>query len=371
MRIALIHHITYQFHGLSDLAFFLAERGHEVTELSWSGSKRLMVNQVGEGLTRYLLPGLNFSLDGLIAEYPYIPTLPKFIELVRPDIVHAQSPLFLTTFSAVTGALKCDVPCVITVHGMLARRELPINFAQQMYLYTVGSWCFNNATKTICLTRSDAHEVTKYRCPPKKIRIIPNGVNIKVFKPSSSTEKENLVCWMGRFVPEKGLKYLVDAIKIISGLKSNVKFLLIGDGPLRAKIIERLNKYGLTGQTVFTGRVPHEKIYDLISKASVFVLPSVKEGMPMVLLEVMASGKPVIGSDISGISDVVTHGQNGLLVPPRNPEALANAVLTLLNDESLRRRLGRNARQLMVEKYSWNIITSKIEKVYYEAIGGG
>lgn len=368
MRIALVHHITYQFHGLSDLAFFLAKRGHEVAELSWSGSKRLVVDQVGEGLTRYLLPGLNFSLNNLIPEYPYLPTLPEVIETVGPDIIHAQSPLFLTTFSAIKGALKCNVPSVITVHGMLAKRELPINFAQKMYLHTVGSWCFKNATKTICLTRSDAHEATKYGCPLRKIRIIPNGVDIKVFRPSSSMEKDNSVGWMGRFVPEKGLKYLVDAIEIISGLKSSAEFLLIGDGPLKAKTIEMLNRCGLNKRTVFPGKVPHEKIYDLISRLSVFVLPSVKEGMPMALLEVMASGKPVVCSDIPGISDVVTHGQNGLLIPPRNSEALANAVLTLLDDETLRRRLGQNARRLMAEKYSWNIVISNMEKVYNEAI---
>ena len=82
----------------------------------------------------------------------------------------------------------------------------------------------------------------------------------------------------------------------------------------------------------------------------------------------MACGKSVVSSDIPGIKEVVTHGQNGLLVPPKKPEALANAVLTLLNDKNLRRKLGKNARQLMVEKYSWDRVITNIGKVYNEAI---
>jgi glycosyltransferase involved in cell wall biosynthesis len=94
-----------------------------------------------------------------------------------------------------------------------------------------------------------------------------------------------------------------------------------------------------------------------------------KEGMPLALLEAMSCGKAVVGSDISGINDIITHMENGLLVPPRDPEAIANAILTLLADKKLRTRLGQNARQRMVNRYSWNLISDKIEKVYAEASG--
>ncbi|MHA1833929.1 MAG: glycosyltransferase, partial [Candidatus Baldrarchaeia archaeon] len=106
----------------------------------------------------------------------------------------------------------------------------------------------------------------------------------------------------------------------------------------------------------------------VLGKATVFVFPSLREGLPLSVLEAMACGVPVVGSDIPGVNEVVKHEENGFLVPPKNSEALANVILTLLNDENLRRKVGRDARQLMTEKYNWNAIASKIEKVYHEAI---
>ncbi|TRZ52413.1 MAG: glycosyltransferase family 1 protein [Dehalococcoidia bacterium] len=368
MRIALVHHTTYQFHGLSDLVPSLAKRGHEIVEISWSGSKELLIDKVSKRYTRYLLPGINFSSKRIVGVYPFLPSLSKIIKTVRPDIVHAQSHLFLTTYSAINQAFRCKIPSIITVHGMLAKRTLPINLVQQIYLYTMSSSGFKKATKIICLTRSDANEVIKYNCKPEKVRIVPNGVNTEVFKPSSFEEKKNLIGWIGRFVPEKGLKYLVDALNIMAGQNRKSKFILIGDGPQMSKVIRMVNRYGLSDRTFFTGQLPHKKIHEIMSKASIFVLPSIKEGMPITLLEIMASGKPVVASDISGINDVLTHGKNGLLVPPCNAERLAEAVLMLMNDQKLRKSLGENARQLMVEKYNWDLVAEKIEEIYLEAI---
>jgi glycosyltransferase involved in cell wall biosynthesis len=124
----------------------------------------------------------------------------------------------------------------------------------------------------------------------------------------------------------------------------------------------------LEKNVVFKGLVLHDEMPRLIGTTSICVLPSLKEGMPYALLEAMACGKPVIGSNIHGINDVISHGDNGILVPPRNPEALADAILTLMADRDLRRKLGHNARQLMVEKYSWAEISARIEGIYREAM---
>ena len=367
MRIAFIHHINYQYHGLSDLVFSLSKLGHEIVDITWSGSMNLGVRRVKKNLVQYLLPGLDLSFNTKIGNFPYVPSIDTIIEMVKPDIIHAQSHLFLTTCSAVKSAKKYKIPAIVTVHGVLAQRSLPINIAQKTYLYTIGSWCLNNATKVICLTKRDAYEVMKYFRIQKRISVIPNGVDIDTFKPSSE-EDVNLIGWIGRFVPEKGLDYLLEAFRIVSKLEPDIRLVLIGDGPLRPRIVKLANKYGLNNKIIITCEIPHEKISDILSRVSLFILPSIKEGMPVTLLEIMASGKPVVGSKISGIMDVINNGQNGLLVPSKNPQAIADAILLLLNDKSLRRRLGRNARQLMVEKYSWNSITNKVEKVYNETI---
>lgn len=341
---------------------------HEVDVLTWSRNGEYSEERVAEGFVVHRLSGLNFGINGMVQEYPYLPGLPAEIAMLRPDVVHAESHLFLTTVQAVRKARKLDLPSVVSVHGVFADRGFALNFAQFVYLRTFGLEAFRSADRVICLTRGDVEEVVRFGCPLEKIRLVPNAVDIERFKPCKERE-DDLVVWVGRFVPEKGLKYLVEAAKIVAKEFKDVKFLLVGYGPLKTKIMKLAYDRGLLDRYIsFTGPLNRDKVAKVLGKATVFVFPSLKEGLPLSVLEAMACGVPVVGSDIPGINDVITHGKNGLLVPARNPEVLATAVLTLLNDEDFRRRLGQNARRLMVGKYSWDIIIEKIEKVYYEAM---
>jgi len=264
-------------------------------------------------------------------------------------------------------ARKLGKKGIVHVHGVIGERGIVLNLAQRAYIRTIGHTIFQDATKVICLTIQDARKIYKCGCPAEKIRIVPNGVDIDKFRPMGG-EVDGLILWGGRFVPQKGLEYLIKGMRILAKKNTAIKLAMTGEGPLLPKIRGMVKQYKLTENVVFMGLRPRREIPSIINKASIYVLPSLNEGMPYALLEAMACGKPVIGSDIPGISDVVTHGKNGLLVPAGNPEVLAAAVLTLLNDEDFRRRLGQKARQLMVEKYNWDIIIKKIEKVYYEAM---
>lgn len=371
MHIARVRHLFYPDTPCDyffELSMQQVKMGHEVDVLTWNRNKRLSEENVADGFTIYRLPGFNFSVDGTITEYPYLPSLPQKIEKLKPEIVHAESHLFLTTVQAVKEAKKLGIPCVVTVHGVMAKRSAVVNLAQYAYLKTFGLWVFKNVDRIICLTKSDAQEVVKLGCSPKKIRVIPNAVDTNRFRPGTK-HKENLVVWTGRFVPEKGLNYLIKAARIIEKKFKDVKFMLVGYGPLKRKIMELTCNYGLLNKVVYVmGPFNRNQVADILGKSSIFVLPSLKEGLPLSLLEAMACGKPVVGSNVPGISDILTHRHNGLLIQPKNPEALANAILTLLNNKYLRKKLGQNARQLIIEKYSLNIITKKMEKIYYEAI---
>jgi len=347
----------------------LVKQGHNINAILWNQkAHNIARHAVTNGFTIYKLPGINFfALFNSSQKYPYIFGLRRVIAQLRPELIDCQSHLFLTTIQAVKAAKELGIPSVVTVHGVTARRNLVTNMAQHIYLFSLGSWVFKEATLVRCLTKGDAQEIASYGCPPEKIRIIPNGVDTELFRPKNGQE-ENLVVWVGRFVQEKGLQYLIEAAKIVVSYRKDVKFMLIGDGPLMQEIRSMVDRYSLSNNIIFTGVVAHNQLTKTLQKATLFVIPSLKEGMPNTLLESLACGKPVIGSDISGINDIVTHGQNGLLVPPRNPEALANAILKLLDSKNLRRRLGQSARQLIVREYSWDIIIKKIEKVYHEAV---
>lgn len=344
-------------------------RGYDVDVVTWARSGECSVERVSEGFSIHRLRGLNFSLGGVIQEYPYLPSLPRKIELLSPDVVHAESHLFLTSVQAVMKARKLGLPCVVSVHGVFAERGFAVDFVQHVYLRSLGLSVFRSANRVICLTRADAEEVVRLGCPLEKIRVVPNAVDTERFKPCK--ERDNLVVWVGRFVPEKGLNYLVEAAKIIvNDFKfRNVKFLLVGYGPLKQKIMKLAYDYGLFGRFVhFTGVLSRDEIAEVLSKATVFVFPSLREGLPLSLLEAMSCSLPVVSSDIPGINNVITNGKNGLLVPARNPKALAHAILMLLNDENLRNKLGWNARKLIIGKYNWDMVINEIENVYCEII---
>ena len=355
---------------LDILPSYLAKRGYEIDILSHvrsSDEKKLYARLKQKRIRPHFAEAVSFSIPGLVADFPFFLSLETMIKKLQPDVIHVNNLPFLTTFQSMRVARKLGKRGVVHVHGVIGERGSILNFAQRTYIHTIGHTVFKDTTKVICLTLHDAIKIRRYGCPAEKIRIIPNGVDVDKFRPEGD-EVESLILWVGRFVQEKGLEYLIKGLHIVAKKQPAVKLAMTGDGPLLPKIQRIVKRYKLTENVIFLGLRSREEIPSIINKASIYALPSLNEGMPYALLEAMACGKPVVGSDIPGISDVITHGQNGLLIPPRNSEALANAILKLLDDGNLRRRLGRNARRLMVEKYSWNIITNKIEKVYYEAI---
>ncbi len=311
---------------------------------------------------------MNFRIGGAVSDYPYLPGLPQTESALRPEIVHAESHLFLTTLQGVLKADELRIPSVVTVHGVTAVRGPAVNFAQNVYLRTVGTVVFNKATRVICLTRSDAAEIMKLGCPTKKLRIVPNAVDTELFRPSTD-EDENSVVWVGRFVPEKGLNFLIKAARIMTRTTRTTKarFVFVGYGPLKGELQALVSSLGLANTIKFVGPLERDQIADVLARASVFVLPSLKEGMPLSLLEAMSSGRPVVTSRVGGMSEIITHGETGLLVTPGDSEALARAIETILGDADLRKKLGRNARNLVMAKYNWKSVLRALDTVYREA----
>jgi len=341
--------------------------GHHVDVITWAKDNESCVYKAPEGFTIHRLSGLNFSLGNMIKEYPFTPSLSQRIKLLNPDIIHAESHLFLPSLQAVRKAKEMGKPCIVTIHGVFAERGPFVNFLQFAYMRTLGLEIFKNANRIICLTRTDANEIIKIGCPEKKIRIIPNAVDTEKFKPSK-VRRDDLIVWTGRFVPEKGIEYLIKAAKIVCENIRYCRFLLIGHGPLKQKILKLISKYGIERFVDIIGPLARDKIAKILKSATIFAFPSLREGMPLSVLEAMACGLPVIGSNVPGIKDIIIDGENGILVPPRNPEKLADAILTILNDRTLRQKIGQNARELILKKYSWEVVLDRIMETYYEAL---
>lgn len=373
MHIARIAHVFYPeaigdpFYSY-ELSLRQAARRHRVTVITWTRQRTANWEKVTKGFEVCRLKGINFKLDGAISEYPFLPNLSNVLKSIKPDMIHAHAHLFLSTFTAVKEAKKLRLPSVVGVHGVYVKRDAFTNFVQQSYLYIVGRWIFRNAARITCLTRSDAYEVMKYGADRSKIRIVPNAVDLNLFKPSKEKSNDPLFVWVGRFVPEKGPNYLVKAIEIVVRKCKDAKFILIGDGPMLPLTRKMVKKSKLNDCVRFTGVMDPKSVSHILSKATGFVFPSLKEGMPKAVLEAMACGLPIIASNISGINEIVTNGYDGLLVPPEDQQVLGEAILNVINDRNLAAKLGANARKTVETNHNWNTVLSALDSVYEEAL---
>jgi len=343
----------------------IRERGHKISVLlgGWEGATG--ENFAENDIDFYFASTRDVFSSITGTPYPILRNVSHYIRMVDPDVVHVNSHLFLSSYSAVDASHLMGIPSVVTVHGVMVKRGLILDVLQGIYLRTVARLLFEKVSAVMCLTESDAESVAHIVGGDDKIFIVPNGVDTELFKPAS-VKDSNLITWVGRLVPEKGLVYLFRAMQMVFEEHGDARFVLVGDGPLRTELMNLVNKFDLTSRVDFVGSVGRVKVAELLSKSSIFVFPSLREGLPLSVLEAMACGVPVVGSDIPGVNDVVKHGENGFLVLPRDSKALADGVSALLDDDRLRRGFGEEARKVIVDNYRWDIVLSKVEKIYKE-----
>jgi glycosyltransferase involved in cell wall biosynthesis len=217
--------------------------------------------------------------------------------------------------------------------------------------------------------------------------IVPNGVDTEFFRPGLKNEQilskygleeQSYILFVGRVSPEKGVHILLRAFKqIVNDVPKDFKLVIVG--PLTstfnsaqissyAKAMMSYAKEKLGERAVFTGAINRNSLRILYSNAYCFVLPSLAEAFPMVLLEVMASETPPIGSTAGGIPDIIIDNVNGLLFRKGDWRDLANKLLTLVQDRGFRDKLSHNARKYVEENFSWGTVAVRIKEVYSSII---
>jgi glycosyltransferase involved in cell wall biosynthesis len=182
-----------------------------------------------------------------------------------------------------------------------------------------------------------------------RVRVLHNGIDPRAFAGAeASAVRRELGGAGGEFLvgtavvlsEQKGIRYLLEAVRLVRAADPTVRFVVAGDGPLRAELEELARTLGVSDGVRFLGY--RSDVPSLIAALDAYVLPSLWEGLPLALLEALASGKPIVATTVGGNPEVVVDGENGRLVPPRDPEALARAVLALRNDPALRERMREN-----------------------------
>ncbi|MDI6655647.1 MAG: glycosyltransferase family 4 protein [Candidatus Hydrothermarchaeota archaeon] len=240
------------------------------------------------------------------------------------------------------------------------------------------------ADKIVAVSSFLANELRKYDIENEKIETVLNGVDIEGFNPKESGEEvrkkhgledKKVLLYVGRISPQKGIEYLLEALPAVVQEHQDVKLLVVG-GPTykmksstynaySANLRRIIQKYNLDDAVRFAGYVNFEKMPQYYAAADICVVPSAYEPLGNTVLEALASGKPLIASKTGGIQEVVEHMKNGVLVPPKNPSAIADAILKLLEDEDLRKKISANARK-KAETMSWDDVAKKMLAIMRE-----
>ena len=204
---------------------------------------------------------------------------------------------------------------------------------------------------------------------PGYYNIIPNGIDLEHFSPTVSPidrfcDGKLNILFVGRLEKRKGLNYLLKAYQQVKGEISNSRLIIVGPGTrMRKKYEKQAVRDGLK-DVVFAGYVTYDELPRYYKTADIFCAPATgQESFGIVLLEAMAVGKPIVASNIEGYASVMTHGSEGLLVPPKDDKALARSLISLMTDESLRQQMGERAK-LKAMEYSWEHIAQRVLNYY-------
>ena len=208
--------------------------------------------------------------------------------------------------------------------------------------------------------------------PDSDVEVIPNGIDTGRFTPgpSAGPGRALRLLFVGRLEPYKRLPDLFEALRIVRDRTHRPLSLCIaGDGSLRHSLPDAARRFGVAECIRFCGAVSGGEMPALYRDADIFILPSIVEGMPNVVLEAMAAGLPVLATRIPGSEELVVPGKTGFLVPPTHPQALADALLALIENDALRLDMGRRARR-EAEARSWNRVAESYLEIYRRIVKG-
>lgn len=236
------------------------------------------------------------------------------------------------------------------------------------------SFLYNRGVdKVVAISESVRHMLLKAGVQDDKVCVILAGVEINKFMSGERqfwrnrfelAKDDPVVGFVGGLTWRKGIEILLHAAPSLLVKYPTCRILLVGDGPLREPLVRMAHQLGIDHNVVLAGR--HEDVTGILAAIDVFVLPSLREGLGVAVLEAMAAAKPVVASRVGGLSESVVDGETGFLVPPGDHEALGRSILVLLNDPGLRERFGKAGRERVEAKFSVEAMVRQYETLYQE-----
>jgi glycosyltransferase involved in cell wall biosynthesis len=294
----------------------------------------------------------------------HIPQLGALIRSRKPDLVHLHGQF--------AGSLSQPALAIARHPRTLYTAQWP------SYLDDGGAWSrLRNRTAervscggsdvVVAVSDSDRREFELRRlCRPDKLRVIHNAYYLAEPPPADADPGDAVVGFVGRLVDQKGCEYLVRAVPEVLAAKPQARFVIVGDGPERDRLQALARELEVDAAVEFTGYDPAPA--RRMSHMTVLAVPSVYEPLGMVTLEAMALGVAVVGSAVGGIPEAIADGETGLLVPPRDPGALARALITMLDSPDRARTMGSAGRERAARLFSPQVIAARYGDLYRELL---
>jgi len=290
----------------------------------------------------------------IISALPFI--LFAALSLIKKEkigLLHCQG--FLSSFLGYLVFKITKTPYIITVQ----RLEENKGFLRKL------AYC--NAK--VCIAASEAIREYFEEIGARNIEVIPNGIDLEKFgslnreisRKKLGLNNEFTIMTVARLEKVKGIDYLIKALKP----SDNFRFFALGGGSERRNLESLAKENGIEGKTVFLGEIPNERIGEYLAAADCFVLPSLREGFGIAILEAMACRVPVIGTNVGGIRDIIENDKNGILVNPKDSSALAIALERIRSNQGFALQLADNAKKSLV-RYDWHNIANRVFDVYFK-----
>ncbi len=301
----------------------------------------------------------SFPIDGFARRATFV-QLRAFARWCREraiSLVHTTD-LYSNIFF-LPGAALAGVPVRIGSRREIAAGKSLAQLALQRASYACAHHVVANAGAVASRLRAEGIRASR-------ICVVPNGLDLTRFHPQPDRAASRIVTMVANLRPGKGHDTLIDAASLVLRRFPDVRFELIGDGTERQLLEQRAAQRGVAHAVTFLGHV--EDVGSRLAQSAIFTLPSESEAFPNAVLEAMACGLPVVASAVGGIREVVQHGETGFLVPPRDPEALADRLCGLLTQPALAATWGARGRALVESRYSFERMVTGITTLYNQAL---
>jgi len=313
--------------------------------------------------------------------------LKELIKTQKLDVIHQTYDFYKIPFSKE----DVDAPVFATIHHPFIAEQKAVRAFSNFYDYfkyrilkrsdllaIMQKKICERVDKIIAVSNFTAQNVIDdYAIPPTKIEVIPNGVDLNKFNPkvdgikmrgSLGITDEPVILYVGKLEFNKGIEYLILSFSKIVKQIPNAKLVIVGNGPIKNRLMNLVKQKKLSKSVIFTGKIPSKKLPSIFAASDLFVLPSLMEGFGIVLLEAMACGKPCIATKAGGTEDIIVNGETGFLAPIGDCISLYQAINALLANPDLAQKFGKAGLNRVRKNFTWNIIAKRTINTYRNII---